>query len=558
MPKRIVLVDDDPVLLALSESILTTEYEVRAFSNAEDALFAVSADVPDLVISDVVMPLMSGYEFCEKLRKIPECKDVPVLLISAYGDPVKAVESGADDYLLKPYRTEELLSVARELISIRSHETRMNLNLMGQQLLLAQQGPIDAHAPDSVTGLPSLYATINDIKDALSPDSHVLIVYLDVSPLHERDEIYGWKAFDQLLKTVAEILQKIEGFFSSGQYFITMNRPLSNSIVIVQIDNDGHHKSNPETMEILIRSLHTKILTELGYVFSDRTLKEFVINIGYGQLFYKPNLPFIRLFYRALRDAEWTAHRKTEAHQIELKREFADFLRKGIVTTLFQPVFGEREGKKFILGYESLSRGPQGQKLESPELLFSIAKELSQTAALDFICLQSALRAAGDMPAGLLLFINVEPLSILTPEFKFFLLSQEKPFPTDRLVFEITEREIIENYQEFNRNLNFFRQLGIRIAIDDAGSGYSSLNQIVRIKPDFVKLDALMVRDIDTDHFKQDIVEAFIGFAHKNNIVILAEGVETDAELAYLKKIRIDYWQGYHLARPAPHFLPAP
>lgn len=160
------------------------------------------------------------------------------------------------------------------------------------------------------------------------------------------------------------------------------------------------------------------------------------------------------------------------------------------------------------------------------------------------------------MPPGLLLFVNVEPLSILTPEFKFFLLSQEKPFPTDRLVFEITEREIIENYQEFNRNLNFFRQLGIRIAIDDAGSGYSSLNQIVRIKPDFVKLDALMVRDIDTDHFKQDIVEAFIGFAHKNNIIILAEGVETDAELEYLRKIQIDYWQGYHLARPAADFLP--
>jgi EAL domain-containing protein (putative c-di-GMP-specific phosphodiesterase class I)/CheY-like chemotaxis protein len=556
VPKRLVLVDDDPVLLALSESILNTEYEVSAFTNPEAALFAISENIPDLIVSDVVMPLMSGYEFCEKVRKVPECNDIPILLISAYGDPAKAVESGADDYLLKPYRTEELLAAVRELMSIRSHEARMNLNLIGQQLLLSQQAAtLDAHAPDSVTGLPSLYATIDEIKHALGKDAHLLIIYLDVAPLHDRDEIYGWKAFDQLLKTVAEILKKIEGFFISEEYFITMNRPLSNSIVIVQIDREGHHKSNPETMEILIRSLQTKILTELEYVFSGRTLKEFVVNVGYGQMFYKATLPFIRLFYRALRDAEWTAHRKTEAQHIELKREFAEFIRTGQVRTVFQAIFGEKEGNRYVLGYEALSRGPKGGNIENPELLFEVAKELAQTAALDFHCFQAAVRAAAAMPPGMLLFVNVEPLSILTPEFKFFLLSQDKPFPADRLVFEITEREIIDNYLEFNRNLNFFRQLGIRIAIDDAGSGYSSLNQIVRIKPDYVKLDALMVRDIDTDKFKQDIVEAFVGFAHKNGIVILAEGVETEAELLYLKKINISLWQGYFLHKPAPEFL---
>lgn len=548
--------DDDPVLLALSESILNTEYEVVGFTNPEDALFSLATSIPDLIVSDVVMPLMSGYEFCEKVRKLEQCKDLPILLISAYGDPARAVESGADDYLLKPYRTEELLAAVRELMSIRSHEARMNLNLIGQQLLLVQQqGVLDAHAPDTVTGLPSLYATIDKIKEAMGQEAHLLIVYLDVAPLHDRDEIYGWKAFDQLLKTVAEILAKIDGFFISREYFITMNRPLSNSIVIVQVDRDGHHRSNPETMEIMIRSLQTKILTELEYVFSGRTLKEFVVNVGYGQMFYKASLPFIRLFYRALRDAEWTAHRKTEAQHVELKREFADFIRTGSVRTFFQPIFGDKDGARYVLGYEALSRGPEGLRIESPELLFSVAKELAQTATLDFHCFQAAVRAASALPGNMLLFVNLEPLSILTPEFKFFLLSQDKPFPADRLVFEITEREIIDNYLEFNRNLNFFRQLGIRIAIDDAGSGYSSLNQIVRIKPDYVKLDALMVRDIDTDKFKQDIVEAFVGFAQKNGIVILAEGVETEAELVYLKKTRINFWQGYFLSKPAPQFL---
>jgi len=555
MIKRIVIVDDDPVLLALSESILTTEYEIKGFTSPEDALFSIAQDVPDLIISDVVMPLMSGYDLCERLRKISECKDVPILLISAYGDPARAVECGADDYLLKPYRSEDLLATVRELIQIRSHEARMKLNIMGHHLLLAElQGPIDAHAPDKITGLPSLYATIGEIKDRLSAESHLLLVYIDVAPLHEHDEIYGWKAFDQLLKAVADILLKINGFFISSEYFITMNRPLSNSIVIVQIDNEGKHKSNADTMEMSIRTLQTKILAELEYVFSPRTLKEFVVNVGYGQMLYKASLPFIRLFYRALRDAEWTAHRKTEAQQIELKREFGDFLRSGAVKTLFQPIYGEKNGEQFILGYEALSRGPQGMKIENPEVLFSVAHDLSQTAALDFNCFQAAIIAASRMPAGKLLFVNLEPLSILTPEFKFFLLSQEKPFPADRMVFEITEREIIENYLEFNRNLNFFKQLGIRIAIDDAGSGYSSLNQIVRIKPDFVKLDALMVRDIDTDKFKQDIVEAFVGFAHKNGIIILAEGIETQTELDFIKKIKIDYWQGYFLKKPAEGF----
>lgn len=556
MAKRIVLVDDDPVLLALSESILGTEYDLISFTSPEEALFEIATRVPDLIVSDVVMPLLSGYDLCQRVRKIPECKDVPILLISAYGDPAKAVESGADDYLLKPYRSEDLVTTVRELISIRSHEARMNLNVMGHQLLLAEmQGPIDAHAPDKITGLPSLYATIPQIKERLTSESHLLLIYIDVAPIHERDELYGWKAFDQLLKAVADILLNIRGFFMTKEYFVTMNRPLSNSIVIVQIENEGAHKSNADVMEMSIRTLQTKILAELEYVFSNRTLKEFVVNVGYGQMLYKASLPFLRLFYRALRDAEWTALRKTEAQQNELKREFGDFLRSGSVKTLFQPIFGEKDGEQFTLGWEALSRGPAGMRIESPDVLFSVAKDLSQTAALDFNCFQAAVLSASRMPPGKLLFVNLEPLSILTPEFKFFLLSQEKPFPADRMVFEITEREIIENYLEFNRNLNFFKQLGIRIAIDDAGSGYSSLNQIVRIKPDFVKLDALMVRDIDTDKFKQDIVEAFVGFAHKNDIVILAEGIETQAELDFVKKIKIDYWQGYFLQRPAEGFV---
>jgi hypothetical protein len=198
--------------------------------------------------------------------------------------------------------------------------------------------------PTRVTGLPSLYATIPQIRAALGPDSHVLIVYLDISPLHDRDEIYGWKAFDQLLKAVAEILQKIEGFFITKDYFITMNRPLSNSIVIVQVDREGKYRSNPETMEIMLKSLQAKLHERARVCFQHmRTLKEFVLNIGYGQMFHKASLPFIRLFYRALRDAEWTAHRKTEAQHLELKRDFTAFLRHGQVKTLFQPVFGERD-----------------------------------------------------------------------------------------------------------------------------------------------------------------------------------------------------------------------
>jgi EAL domain-containing protein (putative c-di-GMP-specific phosphodiesterase class I) len=172
------------------------------------------------------------------------------------------------------------------------------------------------------------------------------------------------------------------------------------------------------------------------------------------------------------------------------------------------------------------------------------------TDALDLVCFRSAILNSAGMDETSLLFINIEATSIMNNAFKMLFLENGLKMPIKRLVFEITERTEIADYKLFVAHLNFFRQLGIKIALDDAGSGYSSLNHIVKIQPDFIKLDMVLVQNIDTDALKRNLVESFVRFAKGSNISVIAEGIENEAELNTLQQIGVNYFQGYFLHRP--------
>ena len=124
-------------------------------------------------------------------------------------------------------------------------------------------------------------------------------------------------------------------------------------------------------------------------------------------------------------------------------------------------------------------------------------------------------------------------------------------FKPDQIIFEITERTAILDYEHFNQSLNHYRQQGFGVAIDDAAAGYSSLQAIAELHPNYIKLDMSIVRNLDRNPIKQTILESLARLARGINSKVVAEGVETVEELAMLIKLDIDYAQGYYLARPA-------
>jgi EAL domain-containing protein (putative c-di-GMP-specific phosphodiesterase class I) len=226
------------------------------------------------------------------------------------------------------------------------------------------------------------------------------------------------------------------------------------------------------------------------------------------------------------------------------------------VHAVFQPILSLLDGE--IFGYEALSRGPRGSLLEKPDDLFSAAEQFNKVWELEFLCRSKAFARANGLPKDKMLFINVDPNIIKDPRFqKGVTLDMLAYYKIDAssIVFEITEKNSIEDYKSFRKVLDHYTSQGYEIAIDDMGSGYSGLKLLAETRPQFIKIDMDLVRNIDKDGLKQALLKAFNEFSAVANMKMIAEGIETIDELQTLIAIGIPYGQGYLLQRPIDQFL---
>ena len=152
------------------------------------------------------------------------------------------------------------------------------------------------------------------------------------------------------------------------------------------------------------------------------------------------------------------------------------------------------------------------------------------------------------LPANAYVSINVTPAFLLQCDISGIYTPEE----ARRIVLELTEHEEIPDYDVLNARLKPLRDAGMRLAIDDAGAGYASMRHILLLSPDMLKLDMSLIRDIDQDRDKQSLVAALRGFAEVQGYKVVAEGIETEAELAELQTLSIGFGQGYLLSRPQP------
>jgi EAL domain-containing protein (putative c-di-GMP-specific phosphodiesterase class I) len=168
------------------------------------------------------------------------------------------------------------------------------------------------------------------------------------------------------------------------------------------------------------------------------------------------------------------------------------------------------------------------------------------------LALRTAIDALPRLPTGVFLAVNASPPTILAPA----LTVELKDIEIKRLVLKVTEQRPIDSYRHFADALHPLRQRGLRLAIDDVGAGFASLNHILRLAPDLIKFDRSLTREIDTDHRARALAVAVTGFALETGTAVLAEGIETDRQLAVVKALGFSLGQGYLLGRPAP--LPSP
>ncbi|GIF09752.1 EAL domain-containing protein [Actinoplanes siamensis] len=224
------------------------------------------------------------------------------------------------------------------------------------------------------------------------------------------------------------------------------------------------------------------------------------------------------------------------------RRTVQDILDHCAVRMVFQPIVRLRN--RTTVGYEALARF---DAFAGPDRAFAAASLCGLDVPLELLALRQSLARLPDLPPDAWLAVNLSADALLDAEVLDTLLAHAGP----RLNVEVTEHVQVSDYDQLTGALRALRQAGIRLSVDDAGAGFASLRHILRLRPDLIKLDISLVRDVDTDVVKTALARCLNDFATGIGAHLVAEGIETVQELDRLTEIGIAYGQGYHLARPA-------
>ncbi|MDQ6695110.1 MAG: EAL domain-containing protein [Chloroflexota bacterium] len=220
----------------------------------------------------------------------------------------------------------------------------------------------------------------------------------------------------------------------------------------------------------------------------------------------------------------------------------------------FQPIVACSDPQT-IFAYECLLRGREEDgTLVYPDRLFGAALTADLLFQLDRNARITAVRSAAHHNVQTNIFINFNPSSIYDPVYCLRTTLEAVRacgMSPEQIVFEVVESSEVRDVDHLLNIMSFYRSRGFKIALDDLGAGYSSLNLLTRLKPDFVKLDLQMIRDVDSDPYKAHIAAQILEMARKLGVRTIAEGVETEAEWLWTRDTGADYVQGYYFARPA-------
>ena len=216
-----------------------------------------------------------------------------------------------------------------------------------------------------------------------------------------------------------------------------------------------------------------------------------------------------------------------------------------LLSIVFQPVVDLATDE--VLAVEALARFAS-DPYRSPDEWFAAAHACGMGVDLELRALRLALRQVDDLPDGVAMTVNVGPHAARSPGFA----DAFRDVPSDRVILEITEHAVVDDYPRLIAALRDLRRGGIRLAVDDTGSGFSSLAHILKMAPDFIKLDLELTRGIDLDPVRRAMAASLVSFAADTGAQIVAEGVESADELAVLGRLGVRYAQGYHVALPGP------
>ncbi|WP_251549986.1 EAL domain-containing protein [Neobacillus muris] len=206
-----------------------------------------------------------------------------------------------------------------------------------------------------------------------------------------------------------------------------------------------------------------------------------------------------------------------------------------------------------VRAWEMLTRGPKGTSLESPLSLFTVAKQTGTLYKLELMVIEKTFEQIRATRCRQDIFINCTPVTLANIRFTRDIQKLMQKFSTilpKQITIEVTENDSIDGLKNFIYNIKKLRIMGFRIAIDDTGAGYSNLNTISEIMPDVIKIDRSLIQNIDKNTVKESILKGLMLVAKEAGSLVVAEGIESEAEAYVLSRNRVDLAQGFFYSPP--------
>ncbi|VAW65834.1 Sensory box/GGDEF family protein [hydrothermal vent metagenome] len=541
----ILVADDDPSIRLLLRHVMEQcGYHVIEASNGIEAIQFTIKQLPDLILMDAVMPELDGFRATEEIRKMPECESITVLMATSLDDDksiARAFEVGACDYVTKPFNWSVLKHRVTRMLFAADAERKIR--------------HIAYH--DSLTGLPNRMLFMDRIDQAISraerEQGQFALLYIDIDHFKVINDSMGHAAGDQLLNTVSErlrhVLRKSDTVARlGGDEFTVIIEGLQEAEWVITVANNIL-----ETLlePVKINSQEVHISGSIGIALYPQDGENF------GTLLKHADTAMYKAKDKGRHTFQFYASEMSlkAVHRLELESQIRTALKEEQFVVYYQPKISLTTDK--YIGVEALVRWQHPEKGMIPPIEFiPLAEETGLITQLDEWVMRTACeqfnkwKKAGSILENL--SVNVSARHFKKGGLSVFCRSvlEKSSLDPSSLEIELTESALVDNYSSAKKALEEIHEMGIQIALDDFGTGYASMSYLKEFPFDTVKLDRSFIKGIPDDMESTAIVDAMIQLSSALSLNVVAEGVETEQQKAYLADKGCFYAQGYLWARP--------
>lgn len=576
----ILIVDDTPDNLRfLSQTLGDRGYKVRSVIDGQMALTVAQSAMPNLILLDIRMPNLDGYEVCRLLKADRQTREIPVIFLSALDealDKVKAFGAGGVDYITKPFQLEEvfarienqlsLVSVKRQLQQLNTELEQRVFQRTAQleheisERLRAQEKLLHIALNDSLTGLPNRALFVERLQEVLNrahQHSNYLfaVLLLDCDRFKVINNSLGHPTGDQLLVAFARRLEShllpsnTLARIGGDEFAILLEEigSVQDAIHLAekfQTELENHFQL--EKNNIHINASIGIVLATRDYHQPEHILRDADTAMYHAKAKGKARYQVFEadMYHRALK----TLNVETDLRKALAEQEF---------TLHYQPII--RLSDSQIVGMEALLRWyPAQGGIVSPGDFVPVAEDSGLIIPMDRWVLLRGCRqlyqwqqqGLPQLPLSISINLSAKHFARTDLVEQIDQILQESKLDSRSLNLEITESAIIDNEAEASRILTQLKERQIKLTLDDFGTGYSSLSYLHRFSVDAIKIDRSFVSEGSESIANLEIVRSVLNLADSLGIEAIAEGIETTQQLAQLKELGCEYGQGYFFFKP--------